>query len=174
MRIGYFTNLPEQGITAGTAVVGVSALSRSPSAKSFYSIVRELDLLHVTIRPGQHCQVVDLPDIGADVAAEHRRPSTAVGTHPAQKPWRGTVLAHDDSAAWDGSIAFSARPSVSVIRAHLARCYSEGLLWDDVPVLWHFAEGARVHWERADSLRPYDEAISDWMMQSAYANRIAA
>lgn len=174
MRIGYFTNLPEQGVTAGTATVTGSAHSRSPSAKSFYSIVRELDLLHLTIRPGQHCQVIELPDIGADVAAEHRRPSMGVGTHPAEKPWRGVVLAHDDPAAWEGSIAFSVRPSVSAIRAHLARCYSEGLLWDDVPVLWHFADGQRLYWERASDLRPYEEAIAEWMMQSADANRIAA
>lgn len=163
MRIGYFTNLPEQGIKAGTARIGGAG-----------TMERELDLLRLTVRPGQHCQVVELPDIGAHVAAEHRRPSIAVGDHPAAKPWRGTVLAHDDPAAWEGSIAFSARPTVSAIRAHLTRCYSEGLLWDDVPVLWHFFDRPRVHWERVDSLQPYDEAISDWMMQSAYANRIAA
>jgi len=174
MRIGYFTNLPEQGITAGTAIVASSAHSRNPSAKSFYSIVRELDLLHLTIRPGQHCQVVDLPDIGAEVAAEYRRPSVDVGAHAAGKPWKGVVLAHDDPVAWQGSIAFSVRPSVSAIRAHLVRCYSEGLLWDEVPVLWHFADGQRLHWERVIHLRPYDVATADWMMQSADANRIAA
>lgn len=174
MRIGYFTNLPEQGITAGTAVVDTSGLPRNPSAKSFYKIVRELDNLPLTIRPGQHCRVVDLPDIGAHVAAEHRRSEIAVGSHPALKPWSGTVLSHDDPAAWEGSIAFSTRPSFAAIRAHLARCFSEGLLWDDVPVLWHFADGARVHWERADRLQPYDEAITDWMMQLADTNRIAA
>ncbi len=174
MRIGYFTNRPEQGITAGTAVIRDSLFSRSLSTKPFLNIVRELDQLEVTIWPGQHCKVIALPDIGAEVDAHHRRSNGSISVRPPQRARKGVVLAHDDPAAWEGSIAFSCRPTVGAIRSHLVRCYSEGLLWDDVPVLWHFDDGPRVFWERASSLIRDDFVMADWLMQFAGTNRIAA
>lgn len=39
---------------------------------------------------------------------------------------------------------------------------ARGWLAGDVPVLWAFSDGPRVHWESVASLRPYWEDVAAW------------
>lgn len=85
------------------------------------------------------------------------------------RPWKGTVLAVDDPAAWHGTIAFpSATPDAAAVRKHVDWCLSQGLLTNSVPVIWEFG---RVYFEPADSLRPYDDDVAQFnqLRAKAYA-----
>jgi hypothetical protein len=70
------------------------------------------------------------------------------------------VLAVDDPEAWHGTIAFpSGTPTPEAVRKYVEWCLSQGLLKVTVPVRWEFG---RVYFERAESLRPYDEDVAQF------------
>lgn len=87
------------------------------------------------------------------------------------KPWSGVVLAIDDPRAWENTITFPGRrPTRAEVAAHLDRVGPVR----GVPVLWAFSDGPQVHWERAESLRPYAEDLADWFSQRGFALRRVA
>lgn len=59
---------------------------------------------------------------------------------------QGTLLAHDDPRAWEGSGAFGpGLPDADAVKAHVAKCIERGdLLGAHYPVLWDFG---RVYWD---------------------------
>jgi hypothetical protein len=83
------------------------------------------------------------------------------------RPWKGTVLAVDNPAAWRGTVAFpSASPDLAAVRKHVEWCLSQGLLANSVPVIWEFG---RVYFEPAESLRPYVNDVSHFNQLRAKA-----
>jgi hypothetical protein len=75
---------------------------------------------------------VPIIPIGARVRCAYRMPDIG-------RPIEGTLLAHDDPRAWQGSLAFPGGelPDADAVRAHVASCQARGLLLDDKrPVLW--------------------------------------
>jgi hypothetical protein len=106
------------------------------------------------------------------------RPGTLVGAsrwpnahaHPDAwgRPWRGEVLDVTDPRAWAFTLAFPNRtPGRGEVLSHLLRV---GFASEAVPVAWEFG---RVYWERAGSLRPYEEDEAAWAGARAaeYAER---
>lgn len=76
------------------------------------------------------------------------------------RPWGGVVLEQTDPRAWAGTTAFPDEyPNPLAIACHVARCESQGLLDDRIPVFWDFG---RVWWERPEAIRPYDEDQAAW------------
>lgn len=100
-------------------------------------------------------------------------PGTIVGAgrwpqplHASMPPWKGVVLAHEDPLAWEGTIAFSGRPSREAVRKHLALLESRSLSpRDEVPVLWDFGKESRVYWEPLAKVRPYEQDVALWRMR---------
>lgn len=126
--------------------------------------------LHLRYRAGEQQCTAPGPRPG-DVVGAERWPN-APGAHPDAwgRPWNGVVLAQDDPRAWHDTIAFPDRdgslPAAVAVKAHVARCHGQGLLLDEVPVLWEFG---RIYWERSARLRPYDEDLAAWHAERAQA-----
>lgn len=82
------------------------------------------------------------------------------------RPWAGTVLAKDDPRVWKGTIAFPGKraPSAAKVKEHVEWCLAQGLLANEVPVLWHFdgKGGPRVYWEKVEKVVAYADDVVSW------------
>lgn len=103
-----------------------------------------------------------------DVVGAERWPYSAAHPDCWQQPWSGMVLAVNDPRAWTNTLRFLGTPPQEAVDAHVARCQSQGLLQNDVPVLWDFGpHGTKVWWEPITSLRPYDQDAEAWRLARA-------
>ncbi len=91
-----------------------------------------------------------------------RWPMAAAHPEAWQKPWAGVVLAQDDPRAWEGTIAFSARPTRKAVQAHLRSLAAAGQAIQKVPVLWDFGARTDVRWENLASLAPVAVDLARW------------
>ena len=84
------------------------------------------------------------------------------------KPIAGQVLDFCDSRAWANSIHFPVdNPHPGEVMGVALRFQAEGRISGLTPVLWDFGSHQRVHWERNEVLRSYDEELSLWRAAKA-------
>jgi len=79
-------------------------------------------------------------------------------------PHKGTLLAVDDPRVWKDSMHFGpGLPSRKAVKEHVAWCQAQGLLLNEVPVLWHFDVNTDVvYWEKAEKVVPYKQDFASW------------
>ena len=92
---------------------------------------------------------------------------------PGREPWCGELLSACDPRVWKDTIAFPTPdsedstflPDVEKVREHVVKCVCQGLLLNEVPVLWTFSGYKKIHWERVSSVVPYAEEYAQWQAQ---------
>lgn len=90
------------------------------------------------------------------------------------EPLQGMVMEIDDPLAWRETFAFPEKslPPRTSVRNHVATCQSQGLLLNEVPVLWETDKGPKVLWESVDSLRSYAQDYTEWTRDRAEARKV--
>jgi hypothetical protein len=105
-----------------------------------------------------------------------------VCAHPSAwlEPHQGVILKQNDIRAWTSTIAFTGTPTQAAVDAHVGRLHQEGLLLDEVPVLWSFWTEERVYWTGVRTLVPADEDRRNWRRERSiefdrcYASHLSA
>lgn len=106
-----------------------------------------------------------------ETVGSRRWPHSACHPDCWQPPHQGIVISRTDVRAWTGTIAFGpGTPSQSEVTSHVQRLYTQGLLLDEVPVLWSFfGTHQRVHWTSLNDLVSAQQDHQNWLRERALA-----
>lgn len=106
-----------------------------------------------------------------ETVGSRRWPYSACHPDCWQPPHQGVVISRTDVRAWAGTIAFGPRtPSQTEVTLHVQRLQAQGLLLDDVPVLWSFfGTEERVYWTSPKDLVPASQDQQNWLRERALA-----